>query len=169
MTKIPALIKNFCDALWEYDSRTNQVYIYHDNMTPELCGRRIEYDYLYDLYRKNHVYQADANIWENILAPDRLAMFLKGGESSLHFSIRLRSREGEMQWHEAFIERLDESRLLLSSRDIQNIQRNASIAQAVIPEFDYVCYIDIKMNSYILYSSGDKKTIIPENVFDDYG
>ena len=65
MIKIPAMIKAFCDALWEYDAKTDQVYIYHDNMTPHLCDQWIDYESIYTLYVKQYVCKSDIDIWKN--------------------------------------------------------------------------------------------------------
>ena len=46
---------------------------------------------------------------------------------------------------------------------LQDEQRNASIAHAVLSEFDYVCWIDLETQGYILYYSADEKTVVPQH------
>lgn len=56
----------------------------------------------------------------------------------------------------------------IGSQDIEEAQRNATIAQAVLPEFDYVCRIDVATKSYVFYYADDIHTIVPQHVGDDY-
>jgi len=72
-----------------------------------------------------------------------------------------------MMWHDAYIERFGEH-LLIGSRDVKEAQRNAAIAKAVLPEFDYVCRIDVPTGSYILYYADSGKTIVPQHESDNY-
>ena len=46
---------------------------------------------------------------------------------------------------------------------LQDEQRNASIAHAVLSEFDYVCWIDLETQGYILYYSAVEKTVVPQH------
>lgn len=42
-------------------------------------------------------------------------------------------------------------------------QRDAAIAKALLPEFDYVCRIDAETGKHIIYYSANEKTLVPEN------
>lgn len=58
--------------------------------------------------------------------------------------------------------------MIIGSRDIKEQQRNATITQAVLPEFDYVCRINVHSQSYILYYSDNENTIVPQHESDNY-
>ena len=50
----------------------------------------------------------------------------------------------------------------------QEIQRNAMIAKAVLPEFDYVCQIDVRTGGYRLYYADEENTIVPQRASENY-
>ena len=168
MLKRIALLRQFCDTVWEYQGNSNQLYIYYDGVTPELCDTCQPYEKIYELYRKEFVYSEDIPIWEKYMSPENLREFLESREDERHFEIRVAHGKSGLEWHEAYIDKEDENRLLIGTRDVKEEQRNATIAQAVLPEFDYVCRIEIATGSYVLYYSADEKTVVPQHSADDY-
>lgn len=162
------LINKFCSAIWEYDSDTCQVYLHYDDMTPELCGRWISYNKIEQLYRKQYVYPLDLNIWNRFLTPEGLLNFLNNGAEEEHFYIRFEHTQKGNEWHEVYFQRIESNRLVLASRDVNSIRRNAAIAQAVVPEYDYVCCIDVNTQSYVLYYSDSGNTVVPQSASDNY-
>lgn len=168
MMKIPPLINKFCDAVWEYDADTNQVYLYYDDMTPELCNQWLCYDTINEIYQKNYISSLDLGIWQYFLTPEGLRRFLNGAKEEEHFYIRFEHTQKGSEWHEVYFQQLEENRLLLASRDVKEMQRNAAIAKAVVPEFDYVCCIDVATQSYVLYYSDANNTVVPQSVSDNY-
>lgn len=168
MLKIPALLKNFCDAVWEYDAVSNEVYVYYDGMTPELCGCWTSYDVVSQMYRENYVYPSDQSIWDAFFIPEKMKCFIDGKTEENHFYIRFAHTRKGVEWHEVYIQRAGEGRLLLISRDVQELQRNAAITRAVMPEFDYVCCIEAATQSYVLYYSDGDKTVVPQSASDNY-
>ncbi len=168
MIKIPAMIKAFCDALWEYNDKTDQVYIYHDNMTPHLCGQWMDYEEIYNLYVEQYVCRSDISIWKHFFASESLKAFLAGEKQEDQFYLRFEHTKNGSEWHEVFLEKIGDHRLLMGGRDIQRIKANAVMTQAMLPEFDCVCAIDIKTGSYLLYNAEFKDTVLPASVSDDY-
>lgn len=175
------VFKRFCDAIWEYHMDTNQIYVHHDRTTPEFCGKWKNYEEIYRLYQEKYVYREDVENWKQYMNPEHLKDFLKNGEKEEHFFVRiehLENNENEkknsgflnrwMQWHEAYINRLSKTSVLIASRDVREEQRNSTIAQAVLPEFDYVCRIDIATNNYVIYYSDKEKHIIPKHAAENY-
>lgn len=162
------LFKHFCDAIWEYDPRNGKVYIYHDTMvSEEESGCWIDYRSLYEEHREKFVYPKDLEIWKRYMSPEAMGVFLKGGFMEITFSIRMQDTKSGLQWHEVYLEKYEEH-VLIASRDIKKEQRNATIARAVLPEFDYVCRIDVRTGSYVLYYADDEKTIVPQHESDNY-
>ena len=168
MLKRIALLRQFCDTVWEYQGDSNQLYIYYDGVTPGFCDTCQPYDKVYQLYQKEYVYSEDISIWEKYMSPENLREFLDSDEEERHFEIRVAHGRSGLEWHEAYIDKEDENRLLIGTRDVKEEQRNATIAQAVLPEFDYVCRIEIATGSYVLYYSADEKTVVPQHSADDY-
>lgn len=54
------------------------------------------------------------------------------------------------------------------NRDVLLEQRNTAIAKALLPEFDYVCRIDVHSGSYVLYYADNENTIVPQGESDNY-
>ncbi len=161
------LFKHFCDTIWEYDPQNEKVYIYHDTMVPEESGRWMEYGPLYQEHREKFVYPKDLDIWKRYMSPEALEDFKNSGLKESSFSVRMQNTRSGLQWHEAYLERYGEH-ILIGSRDIKKEQRNATIARAVLPEFDYVCRIDVRTGSYVLYYADDEKTIVPQRESENY-
>lgn len=168
MKRIPALVKKFCDALWEYDAEANEVYIYHDKITPDLCERWIPYETIYRLYREEFVWAKDIVIWEHFMHTEHLKEILAQAKGEESFFLRLENRNKESEWHEVYIEKTEDTRLVIASRDIQKDQRNAAITQAVMPEFDYVCCIDVATGQYIIYYSEYSEAYVPKGNVEKY-
>lgn len=165
---IPHLVLHFCDAVWEYRVSTNEVFFHHDTMDPELCGQWISYDTVDRHYQETHVYPMDLVIWRRYLTPEAIRRFYSGTEAEEHFYIRLHNTGKGLEWHEVYLEKSEEDRLILSSRDTREMQRSSAIAKAVVPEFDYVCRIDLTDGSYVLYYSDENKTVVPQSASDNY-
>lgn len=168
MLKIPTLIKRFCDALLEYDSETGRIFWYHNDRRPELCDAWSDYKDIYQLYRECYVCSDDLEIWDHFMKPDHMQHFVKGETAESHFYIRFENRGKGMEWHEIFMEKMEDSKVLIGSRDIRGIQRSAAVTQAVLPQFDYVCFIDTETEGYVLYSQDASKTVLPESTSGDY-
>lgn len=170
MLKVPKLIKRFCDALLEYDAETKQLYWYHNDRAPELCNKWISYEYCYELYKERYVCSDDLEVWDYFMMPENMERFARGETSESHFFIRFKNlgENKNMEWHEIFMEKMDDSSVLIGSRDIREVHRSAAIARAVLPEFDYVCFIDIETKSYVLYYPGSNQTVFSQNTSDDY-
>lgn len=175
------VFKRFCDAIWEYHADTNQIYIHHDRTTPEVCGKWKNYEEIYRLYQDQYVYREDVEIWQQYMNPEHLKQFLEKKDKEDHFFVRIEHKEKSesqrkhtgfqnrwMEWHEVYVSRLNETSVMIASRDVREEQRNSTIAQAVLPEFDYVCRIDIATNNYVIYYSDKEKHIIPKHAAENY-
>lgn len=161
------LFKHFCDTIWEYDPNTANIYIYHDTMVPEEAGRWMDYRLIYQEHMDKYVYREDIDIWKRYMSPESLEKFFYGKLNEINFTVRMENTKSGLQWHEAYLERYNDH-IIIGSRDIKAEQRNATIAKAVLPEFDYVCRIDVHTGSYVLYYADDEKTIVPQHESDDY-
>ena len=161
------LLKKFCNTLWEYNPKNNQLYIHHDIMFPDLENAWHEYTPIYQEHTDTYIDHEDLQIWKHYMSPEQLQKFYVDGPEEAHFYIHTHAPAVGEQWHEAYITRSD-AHLLICSKDIQKEQRNASIAKALLPEFDYVCRIDVSTKSYVLYYAAAERTIVPIHANDDY-
>lgn len=162
-----ALLKHFCDTLWEYDPVKERVYIYHEILEPELCWQWVDYHSVYQEHLEKHVYWEDKNIWERYMSAEALKEFLDSPLDETEFSVRMEYKENDIQWHEAYLERY-KGHVLIGSKDTKREQKNETIASAVLPEFDYVCRINIRTGGYVLYYAGDEKANVPQHEAEDY-
>lgn len=168
MSREMALIKRFCNTVWEYDASVNQIYIHRSHREPEACDSWRSYEEYYLRYRDTYIRKEDADIWEHYMLPEHLKEFLKGEREDEHFLLRTKLKNFEYEWYEVYLERLDEGRLLIVSRNINEVRRNAAITQAAMMEVDYVCRIDIETRNYIFYYSGNPKGAVPQYESNDY-
>lgn len=168
MIKGMALFRRFCDNVWEYDASVNEVYVYHNKRMPELSGQRIAYEALYEMYLESYICSEDSGIWEYYMSAQSLQNFLKRKKEEEHFFVRSKHGEHDIEWHEAYIEKISDTKLLIGSMDINRARRDATISQAVLPEFDYVCRIDVVTGGYVLYYSNDVKGKVPPSESNDY-
>lgn len=165
-----ALLKRLCDTVWEYHGDSNQLYVHYDGVTPEFEGTWKPYEEIYNLYKREYVYPGDADVWEKYMSSENLKNFLRGDKKEIDFEIRVEHSRIGLEWHASYIDKVGENQLLIATRDIKDLQRNATIARAVLPEFDYVCRIDLATKGYVLYYSADEKTVVPQhsaNNFDE--
>ena len=162
-----ALLKHFCDTICEYDPETERIYFYHDAITPRLCGQWDDYRTLYELYLNRYVCKADADVWKRHLSPEALHEFLQSTMNEDSFSVQMEHTRIGLQWHEIQLEHFGEH-ILIGSREIQKELRNAAVAQAILPEFDYISRIDVHTGGYVVYHSDHKNTIFPQREFDSY-
>ena len=87
----------------------------------------------------------------------------------LRKSIFLRlSYNGKFEWHEVYLEKTDNGNITLISHDIHKLKRNDAVVKAIDPKFDYVAYINVQDQSYVLYSSDENEAIIPASKSDNY-
>ena len=165
---LPLLFSHFCDAVWEYNINTNEIFLHHDNMDPELCGCWMPYDEVSRRYQETYVYPLDLAVWQHYMAPEALRSFYDQKNVEERFYIRFENTQKGLEQHEVYLQKLEKGRVLLASRDTREMQRAATIAKAIVPEFDFVARIDLADSSYVMYYSNDDKPIIPQSVADNY-
>ena len=168
MIQFPTLIKKFCDALLEYDPETKKLYWYHSERKPDLCNRWSDHEEIYEMYRERYVCRDDLDIWERFLSPENIERFAQGSTAEEHFYIRFENMGRGLEWHEISMEQMEDSHVLIGSRDVREIYQSAAITKAILPELDYVCFIDIETGSYVLYYPDANKTVFSQNTADDY-
>lgn len=168
MTSFPSLLRHFCAALWVYDGSTGLVTLHQDEIFSELCGQTLPMEQIVSRCREQYVCKADLEDWDTHMSREGLQTLLRGDPPAAHFCVRLVQEDHTAVWHEIFLERTDETHVLMGARNIQLAQRNAAIVRALDTEFDYVCHIDIATCSYVLYTAGNSDTIIPRNVPRNY-
>lgn len=117
------LLRRFCDAIWEYDTEKNEVCIYQDTENGE-TGKWNQYDEVYMVYLEEYVHGEDRSIWKNHMSPEKLKQFYESKVQEDHFFVRTEHDNTGMQWHEAYIEKDENSgKLLIGTRDIKAKER----------------------------------------------
>ena len=155
--------KKIFDTVWEFNREDHQLHVYYDSALLEYCDTCVPYEEMYQLYVDEYVYKEDLALWERYMSSENLIKFLQDDREEIDFEFRMEHTRIGLEWHAAYMNKLDENRILIATRDIKDEQRNASIAHAVLPEFDYVCRIDLETQGYILYYSADEKTVVPQH------
>lgn len=131
MIQFPTLIKKFCDALLEYDPETKKLYWYHSERKPDLCNRWSDHEEIYEMYRERYVCRDDLDIWERFLSPENIERFAQGSTAEEHFYIRFENMGRGLEWHEISMEQMEDSHVLIGSRDVREIYQSAAITKAI--------------------------------------
>ena len=166
--------RNFIDTVWEISLTEDSVFIVHDSMTPDLAETRRPYSELFHLYADTCVYPPDRARWDALLSWDALCGMAASGCREKKFEMRFRNGLFGFEWHEACLSLLTDSRgepdrVLLLSRDANEVRRTKIVEAAVRTEYDYVVYIEADKNSYVMYASNrESGTPVPPVASDDY-
>ena len=154
--------RNFIDTVWEISLTEDSVFIVHDSMTPDLAETRRPYSELFHLYADTCVYPPDRARWDALLSWDALCGMAASGCREKKFEMRFRNGLFGFEWHEACLSLLTDSRgepdrVLLLSRDANEVRRTKIVEAAVRTEYDYVVYIEADKNSYVMYASNRER------------
>lgn len=162
------LIRKFFDNVWEYDVTDQKIYIRFNKSLPEVCAQKLDYAVFYKRYEQEFICPEDMEKWHYYMSEQNLRAFLESGHAEEHFFVRTKHGDQEIEWHEVFLEKKDETTILIASVNTNKNKRDSLIAQAVLPEFDYVCRIDIRTESYVIYYADDVRGPVPPSSSNDY-
>lgn len=162
------LVRRFFDNVWEYHADDHSIYIQFNKSLPELCGQSFDYESFYKRYEEQFICPEDMDKWHYYMSALKLHAFLDSEREEEHFFVRTRHGDREIEWHEVFLEKKDETTLLVTSVNTNKEKRDSLIAQAVLPEFDYVCRIDIRTESYVIYYADDVRGPVPPSSSNNY-
>lgn len=117
-----AMLKHFCEALWEYDPQKEQLYIHYDKIFPEICDQWMESGILFKKYQQQYVCKEDMVIWEHYLSSNFLNEFASGDENETQFSVRMKDQKKESRWYEMYLEHYEKN-ILIGTCDVSGILR----------------------------------------------
>lgn len=158
----------FADAIWEYCVSTNEVFLYYDTITPELCDQWIPYHMVDGQYQESYIYPSDVEIWRYYLSSESLQRFYCGSGEKDYFYIRFTNADKKQLWYEVCIQKAAEDSLILSRRISSEVPRLSTIAKAAMTEFDYISRINVADGSYVLYHFNENQTIVPQSASASY-
>lgn len=156
-------LKNYCDAVWEYDLKRKEVYIHYDKMVKNLELQWHKLSNLSDFYKQNHLFEIDRKIWDKYLSDDFLKSFCESSEEELQFFLRFKYNEVELKWNRIIIEKEDENSLFISSKDIYDEVRENSLHKTVNRIFDNILYVDVKTGNFIVQYATKSGFAEPKN------
>lgn len=160
-------LKNYCDAIWEYDLKRKEVYIHYDKMVESFELQWHKLSELTEFYKKNHLFEIDQEIWDKYLSDEFLKNFCESSEEELQFFLRFKDNEVELKWHRIIIEKQDENSLFISAKDIYDEIKESSLHKTVNRVFDNIIYIDAKNANFIIQYSTDNGLAEPKS-FSNY-
>ena len=159
------VLKKHCDTVWEYDARTDKMFIHHDRMFPDMQGKQYTTKELDELYSKI-LFKADCAVWKKYLSRRALLRILGSDSGSAEFELRFEYSDREPEWYKINIERLDDNRLIISDKNIYGDIKKFSLQRIEEQIFDNILYIDVKNGSYLIhYTNNDMK---PSDRFSEY-
>ncbi len=168
----PHLIKvmpHLFESLLEYNSSSNMIYFHCHKPNTSIEKKWYNYDEIFQIYLKKYIYPADQNLIISFFSKEGIKNFLNSGKESSSIHIRYIKNNTDFEWHEIFINKLDNDNLIFSNRNIHSEQKYKVLSRAVEKQFDYVVHIDIKNNSYVLYPSlVSNKAYLPPIIGENY-
>lgn len=167
------VLKKTMDTVWLISAKEYKVRVLGDTMMPWTVGKIYDYRELYNNY-VNYVYSADLNKWKEMMSIEALAQMCKTDMRERVCEMRFQNESSGFEWHQAFLnvvenENGDPDRILITSRNINEIKKAEIVTRAVETEYDFIAYIDANANSYVMYSSNKESgTPVPPASGDDY-
>lgn len=174
LQELISCLHHYMDTIWEIDLNTGITNILHDSMLPELEGCSLDYHALYNHYLKNYVYFPDQEIWRNELSLDALRVLAQSKQKYKKYEMRFAGGPFGFEWHEAYLNLLENSsgqpeKILITSKNVNDLKKALIVENAVNSEYDYVVYIDAKHNSYVMYSANSlNDTPVPPTASNNY-
>lgn len=160
-------LQNFCDAIWEYDLKRQEVYIHYDKMVKNNEFQWHKLSELTEFYKKNYLFEIDQDIWDKYLSDDFLKSFCKSSKENLQFFLRFKDNTVDLKWHKIIIEKQDENSLFISAKDIYDEIKESSLHKTVNRIFDSIIYIDVQNSNFIIQYSTDNGLAEPQS-YSDY-
>ncbi len=160
-------LQNFCDAIWEYDLKRQEVYIHYDKMVKNNEFQWHKLSKLTEFYKKNYLFEIDQDIWDKYLSDDFLKSFSKSSKENLQFFLRFKDNTVDLKWHKIIIEKQDENSLFISAKDIYDEIKESSLHKTVNRIFDSIVYIDVQNSNFIIQYSTDTGLAEPQS-YSDY-
>lgn len=160
-------LQNFCDAIWEYDLKRQEVYIHYDKMVKNNEFQWHKLSKLTEFYKKNYLFEIDQDIWDKYLSDDFLKSFCKSSKENLQFFLRFKDNTFDLKWHKIIVEKQDENSLFISAKDIYDEIKESSLHKTVNRIFDSIIYIDVQNSNFIIQYSTDTGLAEPQS-YSDY-
>lgn len=123
-----AMLKHFCDELWEYDLHNEQIYIHYDKVFPEICDQWTDAEILFKKYQQQCVCQEDEIILKHYLSSKFLNEFASGDKNEVQFSVRMKYQKKESRWYEIHLEHYEKN-ILIGICDVNEILRERKIRE----------------------------------------
>lgn len=163
------VIPHLFESLLEYNYSGNMVYLHYHKLNTSIEKKWYKYDEIFQIYLKKYIYPADQNLIISFFSREGIQKFLASGKESTSIYIRYIKNNNDFEWHEIFINKLDEDNIIFSSRNMHSEQQHKILSKAVEKQYDYVAQIDIRNDSYVLYPSlTSEGTYLPPTIGENY-
>lgn len=167
-------LDGLANAVWVVSLEEGCLEILKDSMTPELEGKLLDYSNLSDMYIQEYVYPADRERWKEMLSLDALRAMASSECRRKMLDMRFCNEVFGFEWQDIYIHILTDEegtpdRALLTSRNMNDYRKAQIVEAAVQTEYDYVVYIEVDKNSYVMYTSNTESgTPVPSIAGSDY-
>lgn len=154
-----ALLKHYCDAIWEYDAKIQKIYIHHDVMFPDMENAWHDTADLFRFYSDGCLFGADIKTWQKNLGKDALEEFLQSDEECRRFELRFTFDNSVPEWYEVYIEKAGSQKVIISGRNIYGSVIGESIRKTARNLLGNILYIDVLSGCFISHCFGTEKSI----------
>lgn len=147
-------IRDFYHGIWEIDLKEMTVLVWKSTFNPELKNQKVNYIDLYMHFGEALIHAPDRQLWMKMMSKESLQNTTK----KFQFEVRIRETSGYLQWYRISCsiilnEGKQTTKVMLYSNVIGKLKRNEMIAKVAESEFDYVIFLDVEMDRYILYDN----------------
>ena len=154
-----ALLRHYCDSIWEYDAELKKIHILYDTMFPDMENAWYDTYALFNFYNDSCLFGADVKTWRNNLGNDALNEFLRSDEEQRRFELRFTFDNRAPEWYEVYIEKYGEKKAVISGRNIYGSIIGESIRKTARNLLGNIFYIDVLSGCFILHYFGTEKSI----------
>ena len=157
-------LKYYCDVIWEYDLRKNMIYIHSDSIAEAHENRWYTAEELIHIFKTEYNFKA-SEITEKAYLNGEFPRGFFACSDTEEFQMKFATGKNSVKWYHIRVERLDETRLIISGRDIFEEIKERALYKAAKKSFDRILSIDTGTGTYIVGHDRTRPDI-PAHEFD---
>ena len=142
-------LMHYCDIVWEYDYNSDRIYIHHDKVASICQGKWFSTDDLIAFFKDNYVFGIDSSAWDMYLNRDYIRGLFRFETQKNEFYLRFSTKNGSLKWYDIYIERVGDSGLIISGRNIYEDIKEKALYITAKKSFDGIINIDVETRVYM--------------------
>lgn len=161
-------LAHYCDMVWEYDNKTDRIFVMYNKIQPDCEGNQYSIDELTHLFCDKYLFGVDKSVWDRYLNRSYLRNFFHLETKSVEFYLKFKIEHIGLKWCDVLIERIDGEHLVISAKDMYSDIKSQSLSRSATQEFDMILNIDVETKSYVVSYANTQETANSIDVLRDY-